>query len=252
MAGPQGKGEMQLISIDLANAGPPEGSEQDTQILENVCPIAGWCGPCHSTTYKLGKRIFDLALAIALLPVVAPLCLLLIVLIKLCSAGPVFYKHLRVGQYGRRFHLYKFRTMALNNEQLLANHLHQCPEARPEWARHQKLRSDPRVTPLGAILRRTSLDELPQVLNVILGDMSFVGPRPIVPDEAARYGDAFAIYEIAKPGMTGLWQVSGRGTLPYENRISLDVEYVLTWSLILDLKLVIKTFRSLWTGEGAY
>lgn len=157
--------------------------------------------------------------AIALLPFLFPVCLLLILLIKCSSKGPVFYKHLRVGQDSRCFYLYKFRTMFLHGDTLLEAYLATNPEARQEWDEQYKLRWDPRVTPLGAILRRTSLDELPQILNVLLGNMSFVGPRPIVHDEICRYGAAFPLYAAAKPGITGLWQVSGRGTLSYETRV---------------------------------
>jgi exopolysaccharide production protein ExoY len=206
----------------------------------------------QSWSYRVAKRMLDLVLAIALLPFFIPICLLLMLLIKCGSKGPVFYRHLRVGQDSRGFHLYKFRTMFLNSDAILKDYLATDPVARREWDERYKLRCDPRVTPLGAILRRTSLDELPQIVNVLLGHMSFVGPRPIVRDEVSRYGGAFALYAAAKPGITGLWQVSGRGTLPYETRVSLDIKYVTTWSFLHDLRVLLKTARVVCNSEGAY
>jgi len=206
----------------------------------------------HSWSYRVGKRVFDVALALLLLPLLLPVCLLLMLLIKCSSKGPVFYKHLRIGQDSRAFYLYKFRTMFLHGDALLEAYLSTCPEARREWDEHYKLRWDPRVTPLGAVLRRASLDELPQIVNVLLGHMSFVGPRPIVRDEIRRYGAAFPFYSAAKPGITGLWQVSGRGTLLYEERVSLDILYVTRWSFFQDLVVLLKTARAVWNSEGAY
>jgi len=206
----------------------------------------------HSWSYRVAKRTFDLVLAVALLPVFLPVCLLLMLSIKCSSKGPVFYRHLRVGQDSRGFYLYKFRTMFLHGDALLAAYLATSPEARQEWDEHYKLRWDPRVTRLGAILRRTSLDELPQIVNVLLGHMSFVGPRPIVHDEIQRYGAAFPFYTSAKPGITGLWQVSGRGNLSYETRVSLDIIYVTTWSFFHDLRVLLKTARAVCGSVGAY
>jgi exopolysaccharide production protein ExoY len=206
----------------------------------------------RSWSYRVGKRIFDVTFAITLLPFLAPICLLLMLLVKCSSKGPVFYKHLRVGQDGRDFYLYKFRTMFLHDEALLADYLATNTAARREWDEHYKLRWDPRVTRLGAVLRRTSLDELPQVVNVLLGHMSFVGPRPIVQDEIRRYGSAFTIYASAKPGITGLWQVSGRGAVSYATRVSLDITYVITWSFLRDLWVLLKTARSVFSLLGAY
>ncbi len=206
----------------------------------------------RSWSYRVAKRVLDLALAIALLPLLLPICLLLMLLIKCTSKGPVFYRHLRVGQDSRKFHLYKFRTMFINSDAILEAYLATDPLARQEWTDHYKLRCDPRVTPLGSILRRTSLDEVPQILNVLLGHMSFVGPRPIVHDEICRYGGAFALYAAVKPGITGLWQVSGRGTLSYAARVSLDTQYVMTWSLPHDLRVLLRTARVVLDSVGAY
>lgn len=196
--------------------------------------------------------MLDVVLAVVILLLLFPVFLLLMLLVKCSSKGPVFYKQLRVGQGSRGFHLYKFRTMFVGSDAILAAFLATDEEAREEWAEHYKLRSDPRVTRLGAILRRTSLDELPQIVNVLQGHMSFVGPRPIVHDEIWRYGRAYALYAAAKPGITGLWQVSGRGTVSYATRVSLDVKYVTTWSLLHDLKVLVKTARVVCIAEGAY
>jgi exopolysaccharide production protein ExoY len=206
----------------------------------------------HSWSYRVVKRGLDLMLAIALLPFLVPVCVLLAFLIKCSSKGSVFYRHLRVGQDSRKFHLYKFRTMFSDSDKILEAYLATEPLARQEWAEHYKLRRDPRVTPLGAILRRTSLDELPQIVNVLAGHMSFVGPRPIVNDEISRYGGAFALYSAVKPGITGLWQVSGRGTLPYAARVSVDMQYVMTWSLPRDLRVLLRTARAVLVSVGAY
>jgi exopolysaccharide production protein ExoY len=196
--------------------------------------------------------MLDLALALVLLPFLLPIFLLLMLLIKCTSKGPIFYRHLRVGQDSRGFELFKFRTMFIDSDAILAAYLATEPHARQEWDEQYKLRRDPRITPLGAVLRRTSLDELPQILNVLLGHMSFVGPRPIVFQEICRYGGAFAFYASAKPGITGLWQVSGRGTLAYETRVALDIKYVMTWSFLRDMRVLLKTARVVCSSEGAY
>jgi lipopolysaccharide/colanic/teichoic acid biosynthesis glycosyltransferase len=196
--------------------------------------------------------MLDVVLALIILLLLFPVFLLLMLLVKCSSEGPAFYRQLRVGQDSRGFRLYKFRTMFVDSDAILAALLETDEEAREEWAEHYKLHSDPRVTRLGAILRRTSLDELPQIMNVLQGHMSFVGPRPIVHDEICRYGQAFALYAAAKPGITGLWQISGRGTLSYATRVSLDVEYVTTWSFLHDLKVLAKTAEAICNAEGAY
>jgi lipopolysaccharide/colanic/teichoic acid biosynthesis glycosyltransferase len=207
---------------------------------------------CESWMYRVGKRMLDLVLGMLVLPLVLPICLVLMIAIKCTSRGPVLYRHIRVGRNGRRFYLYKFRTMVTNSQHILRMHIARNHDARQEWKQQHKLQVDPRVTSLGRVLRRTSLDELPQIFNVFLGDMSFVGPRPIVPAEIARYGRAFDIYAAAKPGITGLWQVNGRGAVSYGRRIALDVEYVKTWSIVCDLKILLNTPRVVAKREGAY
>jgi lipopolysaccharide/colanic/teichoic acid biosynthesis glycosyltransferase len=146
----------------------------------------------------------------------------------------------------------KFRTMVVNAEATLARHFEKNPAARQEWEATQKLRDDPRVTPLGRFLRATSLDELPQLFNVLAGDMSLVGPRPIVRGEIIRYGTYFEDYASARPGLTGLWQVSGRSDVDYDKRVALDRSYVMGWSLSGDLMILLRTVKVVFSRVGSY
>lgn len=177
---------------------------------------------------------------------------LLALCIRLDSKGPVFFTQKRIGQGGKNIRVVKFRTMAVNAEEILDKALDENPELREEWAAGQKLTKDPRLTRVGAFLRRTSLDELPQVFNVIRGEMSLVGPRPIVESEIARYGDGFDLYTRVKPGITGLWQVSGRNSVSYARRVELDRYYVYNWSVWLDIYVIIRTIPAVLFGKGAY
>ena len=208
--------------------------------------------PTDGLGYRLGKRILDLTLGIAILPIVIILVAIVAVIVKASSPGPIFYRHRRIGLGEKAFDLWKFRTMFHNGDHIFWNHLAQNPDARREWLCYRKLKHDPRITKIGAILRRTNLDELPQLLNVLLGQMSLVGPRPIVEEELKRYGAGESLYTAVLPGITGLWQVSGRGCLPYEKRVALDVEYVSTWSLGADLVVLTRTFNAIWTCRGAF
>jgi exopolysaccharide production protein ExoY len=194
----------------------------------------------------------DLLVSIASLPVVLILVAAVSFLVKATSPGPIFYRHIRIGLRGKPFGLWKFRTMRHQSNDLFWNHLAESAEAQREWDRYQKLKKDPRITKVGTFLRKTNLDELPQVLNVLLGDMSLVGPRPVVEEELKRYGAGGALYTAVLPGITGLWQVSGRGSLPYERRVALDVEYVSTWSFARDLMVLTKTLNAVWTRRGAF
>jgi lipopolysaccharide/colanic/teichoic acid biosynthesis glycosyltransferase len=208
--------------------------------------------PTNGAAYRIGKRSLDLVVSIACLPVVLILVAAVSVLVKATSPGPIFYRHIRIGLRGKPFGLWKFRTMRHQSNDLFWNHLAESAEAQREWARYQKLKKDPRITKVGTFLRRTNLDELPQVLNVLLGDMSLVGPRPVVEEELKRYGAGGALYTAVLPGITGLWQVSGRGSLPHERRVALDVEYVSTWSFARDLMVLTKTLNAVWTRRGAF
>ena len=198
------------------------------------------------------KRCIDIAIASAALLLASPLLLAIALLVKLGSDGPTFFSHHRIGLNGRRFAAWKFRTMYTHGDTLLHQHLQQDGSALAEWQRDHKLREDPRVTPLGSILRKWSLDELPQIWNVLKGDMSIVGPRPIINEEAVRYGDVFELYTSVRPGITGLWQVSGRNNTTYEERVRLDAYYVLNWSPWLDAYILIKTILTIIRRTGAY
>ena len=201
---------------------------------------------------RLAKRAIDLFLVCLGLPVVGLAICLLGLLVRLESPGPIFFGHRRVGRAQATFLAWKLRTMQVNSEQLLQETLLQDGAMREEWLRDHKLRHDPRITRLGRLLRRTSLDELPQLWNVLRGEMSLVGPRPIVEEEVAGYGQEFSLYCRVTPGMTGLWQVSGRNTISTGDRVRLDSYYVRNWSPWLDLHILARTAKAVFTGQGAY
>lgn len=203
------------------------------------------------TKYTTLKRLLDIVGALALSLVFSPLVLIIAVRMRL-EGGPILFRHRRIGQGGRTFECLKFRTMVPNAEQVLQNLLKEDSEARAEWLRDHKLRNDPRVTRLGRFLRKTSLDELPQLWNVLRGEMSLVGPRPIVKDEMLRYGRYLPSYLAAKPGITGLWQVTGRNDTDYQRRVVLDTYYVRKQTLLIDMKILIKTVKVVIWGRGAY
>lgn len=200
----------------------------------------------------LAKRVMDCVLSLALIVVLAPLFALIAIAIKLTSKGPVFYGHLRYGLQGKKFHALKFRTMVADADRILADYLVSHAEYTPEWQRTHKLKSDPRITKVGKWLRRASLDELPQLINVLRGQMSLVGPRPIVKDEIPKYGRGYGLYTRVVPGITGLWQVSGRNNTTYEERVAYDEHYVHNWSVWLDLYILVRTIKTVITAEGAY
>jgi Undecaprenyl-phosphate galactose phosphotransferase WbaP len=197
------------------------------------------------------KRMFDIASALALLVVLAPLFAYLIWNIRQ-TGGAAIFSHMRVGRYGEMFGCLKFRTMVPDADGVLRRLLDSNPSARAEWERDFKLKDDPRITPIGAFLRRTSLDELPQLWNVLKGEMSVVGPRPIIEEELERYGDQVGYYLETRPGITGLWQISGRNDTGYEDRVALDSWYVRNWSLWYDLVILVKTINVVLRGKGAY
>ncbi|WP_018416376.1 undecaprenyl-phosphate galactose phosphotransferase WbaP [Teredinibacter turnerae] len=200
---------------------------------------------------RLIKRSFDLVLSLSLIVALAPV-LAVIALAVRASGKHVFYGHQRVGRDGRLFGCYKFRSMFNNSDQLLRDHLRDNPEARAEWNRDYKLKQDPRVTRVGNFLRKTSLDELPQLWNVVKGDMSLVGPRPVVREELLRYHDKQGFYSRVRPGITGLWQVSGRNDVTYEERVNLDTWYSKNWSLWYDVVILVKTLGVVVKRSGAY
>jgi lipopolysaccharide/colanic/teichoic acid biosynthesis glycosyltransferase len=197
------------------------------------------------------KRIIDVALTLALAIPALILISAIFFAIRLTSKGPVFYRHKRIGKDGKCLEVWKLRSMLTNGDEVLTEHLAAHPEAREEWELSRKLRNDPRVFPIGRWLRRTSMDELPQLWNVIRGEMSLVGPRPITHDEISRYGDASELYKSVRPGVTGLWQVSGRSNTSYQERIALDEHYATSRCIWLDLHILMRTFPTLLFRHGA-
>ena len=197
------------------------------------------------------KRALDLVGTVIGGVLVSPLLFAIAVLIKLDSPGPAFYGHRRVGAAGKHFLCWKFRTMHVNAERLLDKHLQDNPFLRAEWEQNQKLRDDPRVTRVGHLLRQTSLDELPQLWNVLRGEMSLTGPRPIVDAEVPKYGEVYKLYKRIKPGMSGFWQVSGRSDTSYVERVEMDSYYVRNWSVWLDIIILARTVKSVVLGRGA-
>ncbi len=187
------------------------------------------------------KRAFDLALATTVLVLLAPLLLVISLLLRFSQGGSVIFAHSRIGFGGRRFACYKFRTMVPNADEVLRAHLARDPVSAEEWRMTQKLKRDPRVTFIGNLIRKSSIDELPQLFNVLKGDMSCIGPRPVVESELERYGAEKETYLRARPGISGLWQVSGRNSLSYEERVALDAEYVRNWNMASDFVILLKT-----------
>lgn len=198
------------------------------------------------------KRGFDIVCAFLGLVILSPLLLLITLLVKFSDGGSAFYGHRRVGRRGRIFHCLKFRTMVENGSAVLAAHFRAHPEARIEWNATRKLKNDPRVTRVGAVLRKLSLDELPQMINILRGEMSVVGPRPVVPDELEIYGNAAIFYLKSRPGLTGLWQISGRSDISYDSRVAFDRHYVENWSLMGDMRIIIKTLPAVCLSRGSY
>jgi exopolysaccharide production protein ExoY len=198
------------------------------------------------------KRGIEVALVLLTAPLWAPLLGLLVLLVRLDSRGPAVFRQARFGRDGRVFTIYKLRSMVQDAEPSLPSHLAACRQRSAEWQRSAKLRADPRLTRIGGFLRRSSLDELPQVFNVLRGEMALVGPRPIPLEERARYGDGFADYCRVRPGLTGLWQVSGRNDLPYTRRIALDRHYVRRRHWRMEVGVWLRTVVAVCTRRGAY
>jgi exopolysaccharide production protein ExoY len=197
------------------------------------------------------KRVFDFAVATLALLFLAPVFLAVALMIKLTDRGPVFYRHTRVGRQGERFECMKFRTMAVDSAERLAHILITDPHAAKEWEESQKLRNDPRITAMGMFLRKTSIDELPQLWNVLRGDMSIIGPRPITRAELNRYGRDRRYYLLVRPGITGLWQVSGRSSTGYEKRIRYDREYLEEWSWLGEVWILLMTIPAVLKTDDA-
>lgn len=209
----------------------------------------------HNLTKKFSlfmKRFMDLGLLLVSSPLTIPLTLIVALIVKLTSEGPVFYGHKRIGKDGKEFSCWKFRSMVIDADKQLEKILATNPEMRKEWERDRKFTNDPRVTKIGKILRKTSIDEIPQFLNILSGEMSFIGPRPVTEPELDRYGDKAQFILSVQPGLSGMWQISGRSDTGYEERITLDSYYIQNWSVWLDLWIIIKTIFVVLRGKGAY
>lgn len=198
------------------------------------------------------KSIFDYVMSISLIFIFLPFLLILYIIVYIDTKGKPIFKQRRIGQNGKSFNIYKFRTMVANSDKILQDLLENNPEIRDEWEKEFKLKNDPRITKLGNFLRKTSLDELPQLINVFQGKMSLVGPRPIIKKEIEKYGNYFEYFKLVKPGITGLWQVSGRNDIDYDERVQLDVWYSRNWSIELDFIILIKTVVVVLFKKGSY
>lgn len=201
--------------------------------------------------FRVQKRVLDTIMTVFAFALSSPLFVILPILIKVTSEGGVFYRQHRLGKGGRRITVWKFRSMYADADERLERLLASDPDAAEEWRQNHKLRRDPRVTPLGKLMRMTSLDELPQFFNVFLGDMALIGPRPIVQDEVAKYGDSYGTFSSVRPGVTGLWQVSGRSDTDYTRRVALDSYYVMNWSPWMDWWILLRTFYVVLLMRGA-
>lgn len=198
--------------------------------------------------FKVIKRLFDIIVSFLGLLILSPLFLLLTILIKCDSKGPVFFIQKRVGRNGKKFGIFKFRTMRINAEELIASF---TPEQLKEWKENFKLKNDPRITRVGKFLRNTSLDELPQLINIFIGHMSLVGPRPIVEEELEWYGEKKNVLLSVRPGLTGWWATNGRSEVSYPERCDYELYYVYNCSLLLDIKILFKTFSAVFSRKGA-
>lgn len=200
---------------------------------------------------RILKRVFDIFGSLSIIVILSPLLLYISLKVKR-DGGPAIFGHERIGKNGKPFKCLKFRSMVVNSKEVLESLLKNNMEAKAEWDATFKLKDDPRITKIGAFLRRTSLDELPQLFNVLKGEMSLVGPRPIISAELERYNDEIDYYLLSKPGMTGLWQVSGRSDVDYDTRVYLDAWYVKNWSMWNDIAILFKTISVVLKKEGAY
>jgi exopolysaccharide production protein ExoY len=231
------------------NATPLFGLIRDEPLVEQ-----GWAPPLalpSPTTYPDAlQRFLDVTIALAALLVLWPVLLITALLVRLSGPGPIIYHHMRLGRNGETFGCLKFRTMRPDADRMLQTLLDSSPQLRTEWLQERKLRNDPRITAIGGFLRQYSVDELPQIFNVLRGEMSIVGPRPLATDEAHYYAESFAVYCSLRPGITGLWQVSGRNEVCYEYRVQLDCEYARVRSLRSDIWIILRTVPVVFRGTG--
>ena len=225
-----------------------------TQHLKDIAGIIGFSST-HNLTFKHNlffKRLLDLFIIFVFSPIIIPIMLILSILTKITSKGPVFYGHPRIGKDGKPFKCWKFRSMCINSQEILKEILETNPQMRAEWEKDHKFVNDPRVTKFGKFLRKTSLDELPQLINIFLGQMSFIGPRPVTEEELYKYGEYKDYVLSVTPGLSGMWQVSGRSDTGYEERVFFDTYYIQNWSVWLDIWILIKTIWVVLNRKGAY
>lgn len=234
-----------LVEVPMSNLTVESYYDARVMILHIQNNLARWSN-------RAIKRIFDLLATLTGGLLILPFLVAIALWVRIDSPGPVIYRHRRIGRGGRAFHCYKFRTMCVDSDARLQELLARDPAARHEWETTFKLKDDPRITRAGAVLRRTSLDELPQLINVLRGEMSLVGPRPIVEKEVPFYGESIREYYMVRPGITGMWQVSGRSDVDYPERVRMDSWYVHNWSIWLDLLLLWRTVKVVLQGKGAY
>jgi exopolysaccharide production protein ExoY len=245
---PASGGTWQAISTTATNTRTRTPDNEFRPAAPNIV----WLGERAAVVGGRTKRCFDVMGALAVIILLLPLFCLIALAIKLWDRGPVFYRHQRIGLNGAAFDCLKFRSMVTNADEVLARHLAKNREAAREWEETHKLKRDPRVTALGLSMRKTSLDELPQLLNILKGEMSFVGPRPIVTEEVPKYGTGIGHYLSTRPGLTGPWQVNGRNDVDYVTRVAFDREYVEAWSFSRDLAIIAKTARVVIAARGSY
>ena len=215
-------------------------------------PIRAQVEDSNSDWDVIGVRALDIIVSILALIFLAPLLIFVAVAVYVTDPGPIFFAHRRIGRNGQAFPCLKFRSMVIDADRRLSELLSMDSHARFEWEQDHKLRNDPRITAIGAFLRRSSIDELPQLMNVLRGEMSIVGPRPIVEDEIVRYGRKFKMYCRVRPGITGLWQVSGRNDISYRRRVACDVIYARSKSLKFDLRIILMTLPAVLHAKGSY
>lgn len=232
--------------------GIPTGSVEVESVFSEKLLILRLKNNLARPLNRMVKTIFDYTLTLIGTICISPILLIIAAWIYYDSPGPVIFKHIRIGKNSKPFPCYKFRSMCVDSKEKLAELLANDPAAREEWERDFKLKNDPRITRSGAFLRKTSLDELPQIFNVLKGEMSLVGPRPIIHEELERYGEFVGDYLMVKPGITGMWQVSGRSDIEYTERVQLDTWYVRNWSVWIDIVLLFKTFAVVALRKGAY
>lgn len=240
------------ISVIPDLIGIPAANVEVESIIEQKIMVLGLRNNLRRPINRFIKSLFDYSVTLIGTIFISPVLLSIAAWVAIDSPGPILYRQARIGRNGRPFTCYKFRSMCIDADEKLTDLLASDPQARTEWERDRKLRSDPRITRSGEFLRRTSLDELPQIFNVLRGQMSLVGPRPIVAEELERYGEYVDDYLMVRPGITGMWQVSGRNDTDYADRVQLDSWYVRNWSVWLDMIILFKTAKAVFSQKGAY